>query len=73
MKLKVLIIDDVHPVLVEGLKSCGFDVIYLPHAQRNDLLHFIPQVDGLVVRTKTQIDREIIEQSIYCQSRCRIG
>lgn len=60
MTKKVLIIDDVHQILTNGLAEIGFEVNYLPKANRNDLLQLIPQAIGLIVRTKTQIDAEII-------------
>jgi D-3-phosphoglycerate dehydrogenase len=61
MSKKVLIIDEVHELLINGLALRGFEVLYQPKASRNDLLHLIVDADGLVVRTKTQIDREVLE------------
>lgn len=58
--MKILIIDDVHPVLMEGLAREGFEVIYRPEGTRSDLLQLIPGMTGLVVRTKTPIDKEVI-------------
>lgn len=63
MTKKVLIIDDVHQILTNGLAEIGFEVNYLPKATRNDLLQLIPQAIGLIVRTKTQIDAEIISKA----------
>jgi D-3-phosphoglycerate dehydrogenase len=57
---QVLIIDDVHEMLIDGLKQLGYEVIYMPKATRSDLLHHITTAVGLVVRTKTQIDAEVI-------------
>lgn len=60
MTKQILIIDDVHQLLTEGLAQMGYKVTYLPFATRNDLLQLIPQAYGLIVRTKTQIDAEVI-------------
>ena len=35
---KILIIDDVHPILTDGLGELGFDINYQPNATRDDLL-----------------------------------
>jgi D-3-phosphoglycerate dehydrogenase len=71
--MKILIIDDVHELLTNGLTALGFDVTYQPHATRNDLLHIITAYDGLVVRTKTRIDREVIERAAKLKFIARAG
>lgn len=71
--MKILIIDDVHELLTNGLTALGFDVTYQPHATRNDLLHNITAYDGLVVRTKTRIDREVIERAAKLKFIARAG
>ncbi len=59
-KARVLIIDDVHELLVDGLKQLGYEVWYKPLATREELLHDITSVTGLIVRTKTKIDAEVL-------------
>ncbi|MES2689152.1 MAG: NAD(P)-dependent oxidoreductase [Bacteroidota bacterium] len=71
--MHVLIIDDVHPVLNEGLEKLGFEVVYMPNATRNDLLFHIPGASGLVVRTKTKIDAEVINASNRLKFIARAG
>ncbi len=61
--IKVLIIDRVHPLLIEGLMQDGFEVDYFPDINRSDLLHKIGAYQGLVVRTKTEIDEEILNKA----------
>ncbi len=57
---KVLIIDEVHEILVHGLQTSGYDVDYQPTWQRGDLISHIAQYEGLVVRTKTEIDKDVL-------------
>jgi len=57
----ILIIDDVHEILLEGLTQIGYEVNYMPKATRSDLLYHISKATGLIVRTKTLIDAEVIE------------
>lgn len=71
--MQVLIIDDVHPMLMDGLEKLGFEVVYRPDATRTDLLFHIPLADGLVVRTKTQIDAEVINASTRLKFIARAG
>lgn len=71
--MKILIIDDVHELLTNGLTGLGFDVTYQPDATRSDLLHDIAGYDGLVVRTKTRIDREVIELASNLKFIARAG
>lgn len=59
-KARVLIIDDVHELLVDGLKQLGYEVWYKPSATRAELIQDIKFVTGLVVRTKTTIDAEVL-------------
>ncbi len=70
---QILIIDDVHEMLIEGLKQIGYEVIYMPKATRNDLLHHITTATGLVVRTKTQIDAEVINRGNNLKFIARAG
>lgn len=70
---QVLIIDDVHEMLIDGLKQLGYEVIYMPKATRNDLLHHITTATGLVVRTKTQIDAEVINKGNSLKFIARAG
>jgi D-3-phosphoglycerate dehydrogenase / 2-oxoglutarate reductase len=60
---KVLIIDEVHELLINGLVARGVKVNYQPKANRNDLLHLIADFEGLIVRTKTIIDKEVFNKA----------
>ncbi|RKX19205.1 MAG: phosphoglycerate dehydrogenase, partial [Candidatus Zixiibacteriota bacterium] len=56
-----IIIDDVHPILITELEKSGITCHYHPQITRNELLTIIHQYTGLVVRSKTPIDRELID------------
>lgn len=60
---KILLIDDSHSVLKEKLLSNGFTVDYHPEYTKQDIIEHIPNYDGLIVRSKIQIDREIIDKA----------
>ena len=57
--MKVLIIDDVADLLINGLEEIGYSVTYLPNINRAEIIAIIAPFEVLVVRTKTPIDFEI--------------
>ena len=73
MTIKVLIIDDVHEMLIKGLTELNYEVFYRPKATRADLLQLITEMDGLVVRTKTNIDKEVLTAANKLKFIARAG
>lgn len=73
MNKKVLIIDEVHELLINGLAVLGFEVVYKPQASRIDLLHLVVDAFGLIVRTKTNIDIEVLEKATNLRFIGRAG
>lgn len=59
----VLIIDDVHPYLNEHLPALGYEVDYRPYISRAEIINSIGNYEGLVVRSKTKIDREVLQEA----------
>ena len=57
----IIIIDDVHPVLIQELENSGFVCDYKPEITREEILKIISTYTGLIVRSKTKIDREILD------------
>jgi D-3-phosphoglycerate dehydrogenase len=70
----ILIADDVHEILVSGLAQAGFNVLYLPEITRSEIISMVSkEVQGLVIRSKTQIDAEVLAQAKYLQFIARAG
>ncbi len=59
--MKVLLIDEIHPVLIERLQANNVIVDYFPEYSREDILREISQYDGIVVRSKIKIDKQVID------------
>jgi len=72
-KISILIVDDVHQVLIDGLINAGFNIKYFPDAKREDILNLTGNFEGLVIRTKTQIDTEIFNVSNKLKFIARAG
>ncbi len=71
--MKVLIIDDVHALLINGLQKLNYNVTYLPAITRQDILQIIAPFHVLVVRTKTNIDAEILNAANNLKVIARAG
>lgn len=69
----ILIIDDVHPYLIEQLPAIGYAVDYKPTITREELLPIIGQYVGLVVRSKTTLDKELLQAATQLRFIGRAG
>lgn len=72
-KGNILIIDDVHPYLVEQLPTIGYTVSYKPTIAANKVKDIISNYTGLVVRSKTHITKEILDHATQLQFIGRAG
>jgi D-3-phosphoglycerate dehydrogenase len=63
MKSKCLIVDDMHPVIIEKLENIGIEVDYRPDIDRESTLSIIHKYHGLIVRSKFKIDRPLLENA----------
>ena len=72
---KVLISDRTHPVLEERLRDAGFVVSVEPDHDYENLIAAAQSYDGLVVRSKVNIDRAFIDRvpSLRCIGRVGAG
>lgn len=71
-KPKVLVIDGIHPA-AKSILEAHCEVIFEPKLGQEDLCRYLPQIHGLMVRSATQVTREVIEQAPYLQIVGRAG
>ena len=71
--VKVLITDPVHEILIEKLERYGLDVTYKPGISRDELLSIIGGYEVLVVRSRTRVDRELLERGVKLKIVARAG
>ena len=57
---KVLIVDEVHPSMAEGLTNLGFEVETRTDLTLSEFVSILPAYEGLVVRSKFKITAEIL-------------
>lgn len=61
MGRKIIIADDMHPSIVPDLEQAGFQADYYPDITRNELKEEIRKYVGIVIRSKTDLDKELID------------
>ncbi|MCB9195605.1 MAG: hypothetical protein H6600_05920 [Flavobacteriales bacterium] len=62
--MKVLLIDDVHPLIAERFSKLGWICDYKLKESREEILKVIGDYDGLVLRSRIKIDQEFLEQAL---------
>ncbi|MBD80450.1 MAG: hypothetical protein CL840_16155 [Crocinitomicaceae bacterium] len=73
MKGKVLFIDSVHPVLKEELESDGWKCDWHVHKSKAEIEAEIGEYDGIVIRSKFTMDRQMIDLSMNLKFIARSG
>lgn len=73
MKNTCLIIDKMHDSIIPLLKDIGITPDYRPDIQREEILEIIGYYEGIIVRSKTQIDQELIAKAISLRFVGRAG
>lgn len=61
--MKILIIDEMHLSIIPLLEEKGVEVDYRPNIDRAEIEAIIGQYEGLIIRSKTTIDRELLQKA----------
>ena len=67
---KILIVDDLHENIFPMLFDMGFEVNYQPNINRLEILKIIGNYEGLIIRSKTKVDKDFLS---YCEKLEFIG
>ena len=70
---RILIVDDMHESILPLLRNEGYDPIYLPIITRKEILEIIDQFDGLIIRSKTNVDQELVDKATSLRFVARAG
>ena len=62
-----------HPSIVPDLKNEGFEVDYLPEISREMLKDCIQKYEGIIIRSKTDLDRELLDLATNLKYIARAG
>lgn len=71
--MKILIIDEMHLSIISMLEKDGHQVTYSPKITRSEILVQVATYDGLIIRSKTPMDRELLEKAINLKFIGRAG
>ena len=71
--IKILIVDTMHPSLLVLLDQQKWEYSYLPSIQRQEILEKIVNYQGIILRSKTVIDKDFLDCATNLQFIARAG
>ncbi|RAI91602.1 2-hydroxyacid dehydrogenase [Algoriphagus yeomjeoni] len=71
--MKILIIDEMHESIMPLLQKEGHEVEYSPEITREEIVETVAEYDGLIIRSKTPMDRELLEKATNLKFIGRAG
>lgn len=72
-KGKVLFIDTTHPILPQKLEKAGFICDHFSSTSIDELKNLMPTYQGLIIRSKFKIDKELIDLASSLKFIGRVG
>jgi len=70
---RVLFIDEVHPLIIEELTAHGFQCDFFPEYSREDFIRIVPGYFGVIIRSKINLDQEILSEARNLKFIGRVG
>ncbi len=71
--MKVLITDNVHPLLINNLKNEGFEISYQPDITWDEVYEIIAGYHIVVINTKTVMNKKMLEKAKNLELIVRLG
>lgn len=69
----ILIVDDLHPIFIEQVEALGYTCDYRPSIKLDEAMAILPNYEGLVIRSKFQVDKLILDAATNLQFIARAG
>ena len=70
---RILIVNKMHHSIEPMLQELGWTIDYQPSINRAEILRIIPNYSGLIIRSKTVIDEELVERGKHLKFVARAG
>ena len=71
--MKILVADIMHHSLYPLLEEAGFEAMRRPEITREELKRELPQYDGLIIRSKTRVDEDLLKDAARLKVVARAG
>jgi len=71
--MKVLIIDEMHLSIIPLLENERFEVDYKPEIKREEIMEIVHEYEGLIIRSKTPMDRPLLQKATKLRFIGRAG
>lgn len=69
----ILIVDDIHHIFIEQVEALGYKCDYQPTIKLAEALEIIGNYAGLVIRSKFNVDKQVIDAATSLRFVCRAG
>lgn len=70
---KILITDELHSLLKEGLEQDGFAIDHRPDISEAEVLEIVYDYTGLVINSKVYAGKELLDRAVKLKFVCRAG
>ena len=70
---KVLVVDQMHKSIHEVLLNVGLECFHRPKISRKQIIQILPDYVGLIIRSKTAVDKELIDKAANLKFVGRAG
>ena len=70
---RILIADDMHECIITSLEKNGYEAVYSPRITRDEILSIIHEFNGIIIRSKTDVDKELIDAGSELSFVARAG
>lgn len=71
--MNCIIVDEMHASIEPMLMEAGFKADYRPHIKREQILEVIHHYEGIIIRSKTAVDREMLDKATCLKFIGRAG
>ncbi|GAA4094632.1 NAD(P)-dependent oxidoreductase [Mucilaginibacter panaciglaebae] len=73
MNNNILIVDDIHPIFIEQAEALGYKCDYQPTIKLEEAMQIIANYAGLVIRSKFNVDKPVMDAAASLRFVCRAG
>lgn len=69
----ILIVDDIHPIFIEQAEALGYTCNYQPTIKLEEALGIIAEYEGLLIRSKFRVDKQVLDTATSLKFIARAG